>query len=360
MSGRDRPPSTGSWRGLSRAEVAATAQAIVSQQLPTGMIPWFHDGHSDPWNHVEALMALVVAGRVEEADAGYEWLARTQHANGAWYHYYLSDGIESARLDANVCAYVAAGAWHRHVALDDLDTLRRMWPMVEAAIEFVLGLQQPSGEITWCIEPDGTRGEFALLTSSSSIYFSLRCALAMAEALGEERPHWELSAARLGNAVSHRPELFEPKDRWAMDWYYPVLCGALTGSQARERMKHGWETFVMDGLGVRCVSDRPWTTAAETAECALALDHCGMTDEAREMFSWIGYLRNDDGSYFTGMVHPDRVTFPGNERSTYTAAVVILADDAFYGSSPTSGFFAGDGLPEIVEIDLDGDLGAKR
>ena len=343
-------------RGLTPAEVAATADRIVAVQLPSGMIPWFPGGHADPWNHVEALMALVVAGRVEEADAGYEWLRRTQHATGAWYHYYLAEGIESARLDANVCAYVAAGAWHRHLARGDRQWLAGMWPVIDAAIDFVVALQQPTGEITWCVEPDGTHGEFALLTSSASIYFSLRCALAVAAEIGEDRPHWELAAARLGHAVAHREEVFEPKERWAMDWYYPVLSGAMVGSDARERMKHGWETFVMEGLGVRCVSDRPWTTAAETAECALALDHCGMSDEARELFSWVSYLRNADGSYFTGMVHPERATFPGNECSTYTAAAIILADDCFYGASPTSAFFAGDGLPAIIEIDLDSDL----
>lgn len=343
-------------RLLTPAQMAVTADRIADVQLPTGMVPWFPGGHADPWNHVEALMALVVAGRLAEADAGYEWLRRTQHASGAWYHYYLEDGIESARLDANVCAYVAAGVWQRHLAVGDRAWLAGMWPVIERTVEFVLGLQQPTGEITWCIEPDGRPGEFALLTSSSSIYFSLRCALAAATELGEQRPHWELAAARLGHAVAHRPDLFEPKPRWAMDWYYPALCGAVVGREAREQMAQGWSTFVMDGLGVRCVSDRPWTTAAETAECALALHQCGLTDEALELFASIHYLRADDGSYFTGMVHPEGATFPGHERSTYTAAAVILASDCLGGTSATAGFFAGKGLPDIVEIDLDTDL----
>ena len=33
----------------------------------TGMIPWFDGGHCDPWNHVEAAMALTVAGLRDEA-----------------------------------------------------------------------------------------------------------------------------------------------------------------------------------------------------------------------------------------------------------------------------------------------------
>ena len=51
-----------------------------------------------------------------------------------------------------------------------------------------------------------------------------------------------------------------------MDWYYPVLGGALRGAAAAERLARGWDTFVVPGLGVRCVSDQPWVTVAETCE----------------------------------------------------------------------------------------------
>ena len=36
----------------------------------------------------------------------------------------------------------------------------------------------------------------------------------------------------------------------------------------------------MDGLGVRCVSDRPWVTAAETCELVLTLDAIGRSADA--------------------------------------------------------------------------------
>ncbi|HLY82468.1 MAG TPA: hypothetical protein VKQ71_05755, partial [Acidimicrobiales bacterium] len=54
---------------MTAAEVAATADWIASVQLPSGMIPWFPGGHADPWNHVEAAMALGLAGRRAEAEA---------------------------------------------------------------------------------------------------------------------------------------------------------------------------------------------------------------------------------------------------------------------------------------------------
>jgi hypothetical protein len=125
-----------------------------------------------------------------------------------------------------------------------------------------------------------------------------------------------------------------------MDWYYPVLCGVVTGEAGRERLDHRREAFTIDGWGVRCVSDRPWITAAETCECAIA--HLAVGDEpnARRLFSWAQRLRTDGDRYWTGIVLPDEVNFPGGEQSTYTAAAVILAADALGGKSATSGLFS--------------------
>ena len=106
----------------------------------------------------------------------------------------------------------------------------------------------------------------------------------------------------------------------------------------------------MDGLGVRCVSTNDWVTAAETAECVLALDALGLDDMARRLFADAQGLRLPDGSYWTGMVYPEEVTFPGGERTTYTAAAIVLAADALSGSTAAAGLFRGEGLP--VGLDL--------
>jgi hypothetical protein len=313
---------------LSAGEVAATADWIGAVQLPNGMIPWYPGGHADPWNHVEAAMALLVAGRRPEAEAALRWLARTQHADGSWCLYYLADGVEEPRRDPNVCAYLATGVYLHHLVTGDEGFLAELWPAVDAAMAFVLRLQRPSGEVVWTLDVDGVPGRYALLTSSASILHSLRCASATAERLGHGRREWEEAAARLADAVAHHPGRFEPKDRWAMDWYYPVLSGAVTGDAARARLRAGWADFVVEGLGVRCVRDADWVTTAETAECALALDAAGLTDEADRLLEWTRHLRADDGAYWTGCVHPQCVRFPGGERSTYSAAAVLLADHA--------------------------------
>jgi len=107
---------------------------------------------------------------------------------------------------------------------------------------------------------------------------------------------------------------------------------------------------VLDGVGVRCVSDQPWVTAAETAECVMALDAIGMRDRATTLLDWTRHLRDDDGAYWTGCVHPQCVRYPGGERSTYTAAAVLLANHALYGYGASAGLFRGETLPSVVDV----------
>jgi len=332
---------------ITAAEIEATAETIAALQLPSGMIPWFPGGHCDPWNHVETAMALAVAGRRDEAERAYQWLADTQRHDGSWHAYYLADAVEDMKLDTNVVAYVATGAWHHWLLTRDRGFLETMWPVVQRAVDFVLDLQTPRGEIVWARHVDGRPWSYALLTGSSSIVHSLRCALAVAAEVGEELPDWELSALSLASVIRDHPEAFAPKHRWAMDWYYPVLSGAVTGEAATARLTERWEEFVIDGRGVRCVNNQPWVTAAETCECALAHLAAGHPATARVLFEWAQAHRDDDGAYVTGLVYPDRVTFPDEERTAYTAAAVILTADALSASTPASGLFLGDGLLEL-------------
>lgn len=337
-------------------ELRRTVDAIAAWQLPNGMIPWFPGGHADPWNHTEAAMALTLGGLRAEADAAFDWLAARQHADGSWFRYYLADSVEEDKFDANCCAYVATGAWHHYLCTGDRAALAQRWAMVEAAIDFVLGLQTPRGEILWARHSDGTPWPYALLTGSSSISHSLRCALAMAAELGHSKPAWDDAVRRLLHVIRCVPDAFAPKHRWAMDWYYPVLVGAIGGDDGRTRLEQGWERFILDGNGVRCVADQPWVTAAETCECALAHLAIGDRERARSLFTWAQAHRNDDdGHYYTGLVHPQAVTFPAEECATYTGAAIVLCADALSDASPAARLFSTqEGLP------LGGDRAERR
>jgi hypothetical protein len=339
---------------LSASEAARTVAHIADHQLADGNIPWVPGGHTDPWNLVEAAMALDVGGRVEGARAAYDWLSARQRADGAWHWYHVGDEVEHDALDTNVAAYVAVGAWHHHLCTRDRPWLARQWPMVEAAIEFVLRWQAPTGEVAWRGDDPG---DGALLTGCSSIHLSLRCALAVAEELGQARPDWELATGALAAAIAGPATRFLDKDRWSMDWYYPVLGGAVRGGAAAARLAQGWSRFVVEGRGVRCVEDRPWVTAAETSELVLTLDAVGRRDDARGLLSWVRFLRSEDGGYWTGSAFEDErwdgpgVLFP-REQPTWSSAAVVLAADAVGRASPASRLFTGDALPRGVPATL--------
>src|SRR2546423_14350806 len=88
-------------------ELARTADAIAEWQLASGMIPWFPGGHADPWNHVEAAMALDLAGHRAMAERAYEWLVTPPTPGGAGHPDYLAASLGEGKLDAQLVAHVA-------------------------------------------------------------------------------------------------------------------------------------------------------------------------------------------------------------------------------------------------------------
>ena len=328
---------------LSPQQIAQTAASIAAVQLTSGALPWFDGGHTDPWDHVQAAMALSAAGRLDEAAAAYRWSASAQRADGSWAIRYDGDVVTDPNIDSNFCAYIATGVWHHWRVTGDQSFLASMWPVVQGGLDAALAMQRPDGGVAWA-SGGGVALPEALVTGNASIHLSLRCGLALADALGESRPDWELSAARLRHALDDHPELFEPKVSHAMDWYYPVLGAALPRSAAEARIDERWDEFVVAGLGSRCVSTNPWVTGAETCELVLALDVLGRTDEAAAQLAAMQHLRESDGSYWTGLVYDDGVRWPV-ERTTWTAATVVLAADALSRTTPANGLFRGVGLP---------------
>ncbi|MBF6173286.1 prenyltransferase [Nocardia blacklockiae] len=324
---------------LTAAQCRRTAESIAAQQEPDGALPWFAGGHTDPWDHVESAMALTAAGLLTEARAAYAWSARTQRADGSWPAQFRAGVVENPDADTNFCAYLATGVWHYYCCTADRAFAASLWPAVRAAIGYVTSMQQGrNGEIAWLRNASGGVADEALLTGCASMFHSIRCALALAELFGEPQPDWEVAALRLGHALRHHPESFAEKDRYSMDWYYPVLCGAFDGAAGADRIASRWGDFVVGDIGIRCVADRPWVTGAETCELALALDTLGDHTRARRLLAAMQHLREDDGSYWTGLVFADGKRWP-EERTTWTGAAVILAADALSRATPGSGIF---------------------
>lgn len=320
---------------LSEVERDRSIDSIESLQIESGLVLWTPNGHSDPWNHVESAMALDVGRRYHASRRAYEWMRENQRPDGSWHQYYVASGVEDEKFDANTIAYVAVGIQHHWLATSDDAWLAQQWGMVERAFDFVLELQQPTGEIFWAREPDGTMFHYALVTGSSSIHHSMGAAIRIGTYLGRSVDTLIQARARLGYALRHHElEFFAEKNRWAMDWYYPVLGGVHGGEAAVERLRSGWSRFVM-AEGVRCVDDHPWVTTGETAEAAIACAIAGLDAEAAALMLCTRVLRDDDGSYWTGLHVPSQTWFPEGERTSYSAAAVVLADAVLRGDCPT-------------------------
>ncbi|MGH3415349.1 MAG: prenyltransferase [Actinocrinis sp.] len=331
--------------------IARTVRGIKALQRPDGALPWFAGDKLDPWDHVESAMALDAAGEHEAARRAYLWLARSQNADGSWHANYADaphgvSKVVDATCETNFAAYPAVGVYHHYLATADRRFLSELWPSIVAAVEFVLRHQRSDGAVRW-----NTRSDEALLTGCSSMYQALRCAVAAATALGENQPAWELALARLGHALTAHPERFAPKERYSMDWYYPVLGTALRGEAALRRIDGGWDRFVVPSLGVRCVEDHPWVTGGETSELAIALWAIGREAQARRLLTDAGArLRDTDGMYWTGYVYADSAIWP-REKTTWTAGSVLLALAALGGEPATRAVFGGDALPAPLPVE---------
>ncbi len=333
---------------VSRAEVAQTGASIVAAQQPDGALPW-PDGHTDAWNHIESAMGLLVAGERAAAERAYGWLRRHQRTDGSWAMSYEHGVVKNPDRESNQAAYIAAGVWHHWLTVGDRAFVDLMWPYVVRALDYVVGMQSPGGEIPWARRPDDSMYPDVLITGCSSTLQSLRCGLALADLVGEQQPDWELSAGALHHALVAHPEAFTPKDRWSMDWYYPVLGGALRGDRGMERIRESWDVFVVAGLGARCVSDQPWVTGAETCELAMALHTLGEDDQALALVREMQHTRHEDGGYWTGWQFANQVMWP-HERSSWTSAAVLLAVDCL-ADGPTSELFIGNDLPRGLDAE---------
>ena len=125
---------------------------------------------------------------------------------------------------------------------------RTSGPRSRAALEFVLSLRRPDGVPLWAVELDAAPVE--LRAAHRHVEHPALAALRRRPRRGARHAPagrgWT-AADRMVEVIRTRPHAFEPKTRWAMDWYYPVLTGALVGEEAKARLAEGWDVFAMEG-----------------------------------------------------------------------------------------------------------------
>jgi hypothetical protein len=335
-------------------DVKACADRIESLQRRDGSLPWIEAGVWDPWNHGESAMALAVAGREAAVAAALDCLAQRQEPDGGWTGE-LGAGIpmdESGERiappatpvtarDTNFTGYAAVTVLRCALALDAPRLIARHETMVTRALDWVAARQRSGGDIVWRDpDPDQPLDEVdSLRAGNASLYKSFEAGLRIADALGHKKPSWARARQRIAHAFTHTPALFdrkgEDRSNYAMDWYYPVLTGAIAGPAGAARLDAGWDRFVVADLGCRCVAEEPWVTAAETAELALACLTLGRREAARGLIADLASLAKGGKGYWMGWQFDLGMIWP-KERPGWTSAAVVLAADALEGLSPGS------------------------
>ena len=111
---------------------------------------------------------------------------------------------------------------------------------------------------------------------------------------------------------------------FSMDWFYPVLCGLLRKSDAKQHLEMFWEDFVEDELGCLCRKNKPWVTFAESSELIMALCIAKQTHKAKKLFDWIIQKPDQDHLFWMGYEHQERCFWP-LEKPSWTSAAILLA-----------------------------------
>jgi hypothetical protein len=141
---------------------------------------------------ISSFPVLNIGGFYRESQKGFQWLADHQNLDGSWFSSYVDGKPEDKTCETHIACYIGVGLFHTYLITQDISLLERHWATMEKGVEFALSLQTATGEIYWAKSPEGQTDPMSLLAGSSSIFMSLKCALAIAALLGKEKKYWEL------------------------------------------------------------------------------------------------------------------------------------------------------------------------
>ena len=140
---------------LSERFLRPTFESIVSVQENRGSVPEVEGGLVEPWTHVECAMAIDAGSYHDEAEKAYQWLAGMQLPDGSWYANYKEGKPKDLYKVSHAISYIAVGAWHHYLVTGKRSFIDDMWPVVRSAVDYVLDMRGPGGEIYWARDASG-------------------------------------------------------------------------------------------------------------------------------------------------------------------------------------------------------------
>jgi hypothetical protein len=316
---------------------------ISHLQFASGAIPSNKDGSHDPWDHLEAVMGLATLGFAHEAMLGLEWMKKNQNEDGSWYNLYQDNNAIEKNKQSNFSTYIAVAVWHNYLLTNDLNILEEFWNSIEKGMVFTLSLQNSNGAIAWNVDELGITDEDYLLTGCSSIAKSIECSIAICEILNKSDFKSLLINAhsKLLHAIKNPVGIFDlqkDRSRFSMDWYYPILSGAISDENLAILIKKITEIFWISGFGIKCVADEPWVTVAETCECSIAFKKIGHEKNASELLLNAAAIVDKNSVPYMGWQLKEKIYWP-KEQPSWTSGALILAADANNDLTQASNLF---------------------
>ena len=305
---------------------------LDNTQFLSGAIPSNKDGSHDPWDHLESVMGLTTLGYNIQALKGLHWMSANQNEDGSWYNLYQDEEPLELNKQTNHASYIAVAVWHFYLINNDVNFLQEFWEPVKKGILFSLSLQHSNGAIAWNIDEFEAIDEDYLLTGCSSTAKSLECAIAICQALGNQsyESEWRIAHSKLITALENPAKIFDLKkdrSRFSMDSYYPILGGINSKKRINSLTTKIKDSFWIQGLGIKCVSDEPWVTVAETSECSIAYKKIGEDKIALELLHNAIAIVDGNGIPYMGWQFSENIYWP-DETPAWTSAACILAADA--------------------------------
>jgi len=150
----------------------------------------------------------------------------------------------------------------------------RMWPRCAAPSPACWPCRRSAADRLGAGAPTAARPGTPCLTGCSSIYQSLRCAVALAEFVGSRSPTGNSRPASSGTWWRHHPEAFADKEPVLDGLVLPVLAGPVRG-RARRRLAARWPDFVVRASAPAASATSPGSPARKRVSSCSPLDANG-------------------------------------------------------------------------------------